>query len=172
MTTMSSIPGLDLAPTSNTRLLQWVRQTAELTRPDRVQWCDGSEQEWERLTALLVEQGTFTRLDPHKRPNSFYAASDPSDVARVEDRTFICSARESDAGPTNNWTDPDRMRDTLQPLMTDARRKRTSPQCMRSLDGLLRQTAAPRRNPGSGSWRRSYSASSPALRRLTLARVP
>jgi phosphoenolpyruvate carboxykinase (GTP) len=125
MTTASTIPGLDQAPTRNARLRAWVRQIAELTKPDKVEWCDGSEQEWQRLTSLLVEHGTFTRLDESKRPNSFYATSDPSDVARVEDRTFICSEKEQDAGPTNNWVDPAEMRRTLQPLFDGCMKGRT-----------------------------------------------
>ncbi|MEO6204571.1 MAG: phosphoenolpyruvate carboxykinase, partial [Mycobacteriales bacterium] len=112
----ATIAGLDSAPTKHAKLVAWVREIAELTKPDRVEWADGSEGEWQRLTALLVDNGTFTKLDEAKRPNSFYATSDPSDVARVEDRTFICSAQEKDAGPTNNWMDPAEMRQTLEPL--------------------------------------------------------
>src|SRR5689334_23749204 len=87
------------APTSHGKLLEWVQQWAGVLKPDRIEWCDGSEAEYERLCARLIESGTFTRLDPAKRPNSFYAHSDPADVARVEDRTFICSEHEIDAGP-------------------------------------------------------------------------
>jgi phosphoenolpyruvate carboxykinase (GTP) len=125
MTTVSTIAGLDQAPTKHEKLLSWVRETAELTKPDRVEWCDGSDEEWDRLTSLLVEVGTFQRLNPDKRPNSFYAHSDPSDVARVESRTFICAETEEAAGPTNNWAAPAQMRETLHGLFDGCMRGRT-----------------------------------------------
>ena len=131
--TSATIPGLDTAPTNHQGLLSWVEEVAELTQPDRVVFADGSDEEWRRLSDQLVEVGTFKRLNSEKHPSSYLALSDPSDVARVESRTFICSEREIDAGPTNNWMDPAEMRSIMTDLYRGCMRGRTMyvvPFCM------------------------------------------
>ena len=112
-------------PTKNQKVIDWVQSIAKITEPDEIYWCDGTEKENKKICSLLVENGTFIPLNPKKRPNSFLARSNPKDVARVESRTFICSEKEIDAGPTNNWAPPKKMKKTLSKLMKGCMRGRT-----------------------------------------------
>jgi phosphoenolpyruvate carboxykinase (GTP) len=118
-------PAVSAAPTTHQGILDFVNEVAAMTTPDSIHWCTGSDEEWAQLTDALVATGTFTRLDPAIKPNSFHAASDPTDVARVEDRTYICSVDEKDSGPTNNWMDPNEMKAIMRELYAGCMKGRT-----------------------------------------------
>ncbi len=125
MTADTQAPETIAAPTTHQGILDFVSEVAVMTTPDRIHWCTGSNEEWTELTDALVASGTFTRLNPAKKPNSFHARTDPTDVARVEDRTFICSVDEKDAGPTNNWMDPSEMKALMRALYAGCMTGRT-----------------------------------------------
>ena len=136
----SVVPMISFPATSHAALQKWVDEMTSLCTPDTVEWCDGSQAEWDRLTSLMVERGTFTRLNPALRPNSFLARSTPSDVARVEERTYICSKRPDEAGPTNRWHEPAEMRALLTDKFRGSMKGRTMyviPFCMGPLDSPL-----------------------------------
>ncbi|HNX51948.1 MAG TPA: hypothetical protein PKL08_17400, partial [Thermoanaerobaculaceae bacterium] len=113
------------SPASNPTLARWVEETARHCQPDRIHWCDGSPGEYQEMLRLMIQAGTAIQLNPEKRPGSIFVRSDPGDVARVEDRTFICSASQSDAGPTNNWKDPNEMRAIMSQLYAGCMKGRT-----------------------------------------------
>ena len=135
--TSPDFPALKDAPTKHKELLAWVAEVAKITQPKDIRWVDGSDAEWKQITDELVEAGTIVRLNDEKKPNSFWAMSDPSDVARVEDQTFICSESEEDAGPTNNWMAPAEMKETMTGLYSGSMKGRTMfvvPFCMGPID--------------------------------------